>query len=273
MKNLAVLSGFRSVIAPFLYSILVVGCSAGHMQSRSESVSNGSVRVDQQLDNESVVSTNSEYYKGGVTTPETPTLHRCISILSEIPNDLREVYEARLKKDEQLKRSIDEKIEMEPGIEIFAFTFSSGTSDVSSERSRCDVPIEPKSNIQFVTVDVNKILALYIRAIVNNSSEISKTKRNLELKPNNKALIELCQDIRCAFREASSKKSFDIENEADLIYAGSFTDTMLGVNTSNDIRRLHSNSDPDFYFTDSEIGELLRLSYDLAITQLSVEVR
>lgn len=273
MKYLVRIAHFSLAIALFLCSIFFVGCSGGYMQNNGQSTSNGSIRVGQQQRDSALTMADSDNFNGGVTIPEMPSTNRCISIFTEIPDELQEKYASRIRKDELLKDSADNKVSVEPGIHVFAFTFPGASFDASSEKSRCDFAIEPESNIEFVTADVNKILELYIKAVVRNSSEISDTKRQLDVKPSNKLSIKLCQDIQCAFGDAASTKSFDIESEADLKYARSFTDTILGVNTLNDLRRLNTDGAPDFILNDSEINELLRLTYNLAISQVSVEIR
>lgn len=224
-------------------------------------MSNGSIRVGEEQLRAAIITKDSN---GGILIPEMKTTLRCISILSEIPEDLRDEYTARVKKDETLVERTDKNVSREPEIRIFAYTFVSDQSDAIGRRGLCETPVERRSNIRFVPTDVNNILGLYVRALRINSSEMSKTSEDLELQPDHTVSVNLCQDIKCAYGEDASMLSFNIENEADLTYARSFTDTMLGINTSNDIRRLHNNDDSDFYFTDLEINKFLRLSYDMA---------
>lgn len=262
-------SYLKSFVFPFLISTLALSCSVGHMQSNSELVSNGSVRVDHR----EVLSTNTEPAEGKVAIPEVPTRQRCVSISSEIPNALREIFEAQSKKDEQFKRSIDEKVERDKAMELIAYTFAAGSSQVTSESARCEMPIDLRTNVVFVASDVNRIIGRYVTAVMNNSHKILKIKKSLELGTGIRTSIELCQDIRCNRGGLSSMMSFEIANEADLNYASVFTDTKLGINTSNDIRNLNGSSTLDLYLTDAEIAELIRLGYKLALTKASDEVR
>src|SRR5690606_14382646 len=87
MKRLCRFLNNRPVIISVLLSILVIGCSVGHTQSNTQPVSNGSIRVGEEQLRAAIITKDSN---GGILIPEMKTTLRCISILSEIPEELRD---------------------------------------------------------------------------------------------------------------------------------------------------------------------------------------
>lgn len=119
--------------------------------------------------------------------------------------------------------------------------------------------------IKFVNPQVNEAVKKYISTMIYNETQINIAKDKISENLNFTNKIDLCLDIECGTENPNGKKqSFDILTDKDLIYASSYSDTQIYVDTLNAIRSI-SQSDELQYLTDSEISQIMSIAGRIAL--------